>query len=124
MARRTGNRAASEDLGQSLALQQLGYEIRSAVRAEIVDGHHIGMTKRRGGAGFLFEARQARGVGTERLGEDLDRHLPAKTGVAGAIHFAHPSRADERDDLIGPEARSGLHDGPVYREADRAGTAG
>jgi hypothetical protein len=35
--------------------------------------------------------------------QDLDRHLPAQLGVLGAIHFAHATRANGREDFVRAE---------------------
>ena len=55
---------------------------------------------------FTLEAGHTLGVGRERVGQNLDRDVPIERRVARAIHFAHPARANQRDDLIRPDSRS------------------
>ena len=39
--------------------------------------------------------------------KDLDRHVAAEAGVAGAVDLAHPAGPDRAQDLVRPEPRSG-----------------
>jgi len=52
----------------------------------------------------------ARASRSKRFGEirrsSLDGDVASQTGIVGAIHFAHPARANRRDDLIGTEPRA------------------
>ena len=65
------------------------------------------MIQRGGGARFLLEPRKPFGVGGERLGQDLDGHIPAEPGVARLVDLAHPAGAERRRDFIGAEASAG-----------------
>ena len=65
------------------------------------------MVQRRGGAGFLLESMEAVGVGGERDGQDLDRHVTTQPRIARAIDLAHAAGADDRDDFIGAEPLAG-----------------
>jgi hypothetical protein len=40
----------------------------------------------------------------ESLGTDLDRDFATHPRIAGAVHFAHATGADGRDDLVRAEA--------------------
>ena len=57
--------------------------------------------------GFLLEALQPVGVGTEPLGNDFDGDIAREAGVACVIHLAHAACADERNDFIHTEASAG-----------------
>ena len=41
------------------------------------------------------------------FGKDFDRDGAVETRVARAVHFAHTSGADRREDLVGAEASRG-----------------
>ena len=43
---------------------------------------------------FALESRQALEVGSERLGQDLDRDLATPRGVSRSLHLSHPAFAD------------------------------
>ena len=62
------------------------------------------MVERGGGARLLLEAAQAIGVGGERGGQDLDRHVAPEPRIARAIDLAHAAGAERRDDLVRAEA--------------------
>jgi len=53
--------------------------------------------------------RDSLGIGRQVPGQDLDRHLTAQARIAGAIHLAHPTRADGREDFIRAKASSSGH---------------
>src|SRR5579871_2487178 len=52
---------------------------------------------------FLLKPAQAPWILRERFGQDLDGHVTPQACIACAIHFAHSSRADERDNFIRPQ---------------------
>jgi len=58
-------------------------------------------------ARFLLEAPQPLGVGAERGGQHLDRHVAPEPRIARPIHFAHPTRADGGLDLVRAETCAG-----------------
>ncbi len=49
---------------------------------------------------FALEARQALRIGGKHLGQDLQGDVPPEPRVAGAIHLAHPTRAERTDDFV------------------------
>ena len=61
------------------------------------------MIQRRDGPRLLLEATDAIGVGGERLGENLDRHVTTQTRIARAIHLAHAAGTEGSFDHVGPE---------------------
>jgi hypothetical protein len=74
---------------------------------EAVDLRDVGVIELREHLRFALEARESLGVVRERVGEDLDRDVAVELGVVGAIDLAHPAFAQQRDDLIRAELRSG-----------------
>jgi hypothetical protein len=66
------------------------------------------VVQRRRGTGFLFESLQAAGVGGERRGEHLDRHVASEPRIAGAVDLAHPTGAKRGDDLVRPKTSARL----------------
>ncbi len=64
------------------------------------------MVERRGGAGFLHEPAAAVLVGQAISRQNLDRDIAAEPRGASAVHLAHPSRAQRRQDLVRAETRA------------------
>src|SRR5262252_242563 len=58
---------------------------------------------------LALEPRNPLGIGRERFGQDLDRHVAIELPIAGAIHFAHAAAADARHDLIRAECAPWRH---------------
>ena len=56
---------------------------------------------------LALETREAVRIGREEVGQDLQRDVAIEPRIARAIHLAHAARADERDDFVGAEARTG-----------------
>ena len=75
--------------------------------ADVEQRADVRMIERRDGARLAVEAVAQLRVGGERRGEDLDRDGAIEPRIAGAIHLAHPTLADECDDFVGAEAHAG-----------------
>jgi len=67
---------------------------------ESVDSGDVRMTERREDLCFTLESREALGIEREGVGKNL--HIAIQPGIAAAIHLAHATRADGRDDFIRP----------------------
>ena len=74
--------------------------------------------------GWLSEAstRASRSKRASRSGsfatsveQHLDRHLAPEPGVAGAVHLAHASRAERREDLVVAQDPAGLKSHELVR---------
>ncbi len=78
-------------------------EGRSIVRADVVDRDDVGMIQRARGLRLVEEALLARRIGAGAR-QDLDGDRAVQTGIARAIHFAHPAGTQQGDDFIRPEA--------------------
>ena len=46
-------------------------------------------------------------VSGERLGEDLERHLPVELGLGGLVDLPHAPLADEGGHVVGAESGAG-----------------
>ena len=101
-------RAAREPRAQRLAFEELRDDVRRTFeRTELVDRRDVGVVEPAGGLGFLLEPAQAFGVQRERRGQHLDRDVALQALVARAVDLAHPSGAEEAEDLVRTELRSG-----------------
>jgi hypothetical protein len=58
-------------------------------------------------SGLELEAAEPLGIGGQTRGEGLDGDLAAEPGITSAMHLAHAPRANQAEDLIGPEHRAG-----------------
>jgi hypothetical protein len=56
---------------------------------------------------FACEPGDPVGIAGEGVGKDLQGNVAVQRGVAGAIHLAHPARANGAKDLIRAETRAG-----------------
>jgi hypothetical protein len=83
---------------------------------DVEDRENAGMIESGGGAGFLGEALQAIAIGGKRGWENFYGYGAIKTGIVGAIHFAHSACADRRLNFVGAElrARGQCHVGGDY----------
>jgi len=57
--------------------------------------------------GLALKPRQTLGVACKRVRQDFDRHVALQSRVARAVDLAHPSGADEGEDLVNAEANAG-----------------
>src|SRR5947208_2878948 len=64
------------------------------------------MVQRGQDSGLALEPREAIRIASDALREHLDRHVAAESGVASTIDLAHPTGAEQGDDLVLAEARS------------------
>ena len=73
------------------------------------------MIQRREDFGFTLKAGQPFRVSRDRFGQDLERDVAIQLRVACAIHLAHPTGPERREDLIrdrGACRKSGAKDLP------------
>ena len=92
---------------QRLALQQLRHRIgRPVLGSEVVNGQDVRMRQRRDRLGFALEPRQRVRILRHRVRKHLDRDVPVELPVARPVNLSHAPRAQRREDLVGPEARS------------------
>ncbi len=52
---------------------------------------------------FALEPGQPLRIVRKRFGQDFDGHVAPELGVVRLVHFAHPARTDERDNLVGSQ---------------------
>ncbi len=65
------------------------------------------MVQRRGGAGLLFEAREAVSIVGDPGRQNLDRDLASELRVPGLPDLSHASGAERREDFVRTQAASG-----------------
>ena len=107
ISKNRGEREAArrEERVEGLALDQLHREEpAAAVLLDRVDGDDVGVVERGEGARLTLEAGQALGVLRHRRREHLDRDVAPELRVRGAVHLAHPARADGGGDAVVAEA--------------------
>jgi hypothetical protein len=93
--------AGAHTLGQRLAFEQLGHDIRPAVvRAEVVHGHDVRMVERTRHPRLLLETRQAHRIAIGGRLQDLDGDVAGQSRVVGAVDLAHASCPDQAEDLV------------------------
>ena len=63
----------------------------------------VRVVERREDLRFALEAREAIGIGGERVGQDLERDVAIQLRVARAIHLAHAAGAEQRNHFIGTD---------------------
>jgi hypothetical protein len=73
------------------------------VPAGVEDGQQVRMAEGTDGPRFQLEAAQALGVRGGVFGQDLDRHVTAEAGIAGAVDLAHASRSEGRENFVRAE---------------------
>jgi hypothetical protein len=97
-----------EARAQGVTLEQLGDDepvVRLA--AVVVDAEDVRVRERGERLGLALEAREHRGIASERGGEDLERDVAIELEVARAVDLAHAAGADGRDDFVRPESVAG-----------------
>src|SRR4029077_5191582 len=100
-------RAFGQPLLQRLAFQKLYDEIvHPLLVADVIEMTNIGMRQRGNSTGFALETLLRLEVVRKVSGQNLDRDTTVEAGIAGAIHFSHPARAELRDDLVRSEFRA------------------
>jgi len=103
-----GDRAPADDAVQRLAVEQLGDDVRlRVVRADVVDRGDVRMFERRGRARLLREPAQALDAVRDPRRQNFDRDVALAPRIARAIHLAHAAAANESDDLVRTEPRTG-----------------
>ena len=110
-------RATGDDLRERLAGDHLHHQERNrrpplgrgrfAIaghrRLEAMQRRDVRVVERSEDARLALEARQALGIGRERVGQDLDRHFAFEPAIARPVHLSHAARAENREDLVTPE---------------------
>ena len=93
--------AIRQPLPQGLPFEQLHGQQRLTVGVvDLVDRADVRVVQRRGGARLALEALEREMVARELRRQKLQRNVAAESGVVGAIHHTHPTRADLLEDAI------------------------
>ena len=77
------------------------------MRSDVEYCQNIRVIQRSRGERLLLEASQPVRVQRKRLRQNLNRHIPFQTRVAGAVHLAHSSRAEQANDLVRSQLGAG-----------------
>ena len=117
-------RAVGQPLPQRRPLEQLHGGVHAPVRgAEIVDRQDVRVGESSHRLRLALKALQHRRVFPDLGGQHLHRDVAVELRIAGAVHLAHPTRADQLADLVsaqpGPDVQ--CHD-PDFTST-RAATA-
>ena len=122
-------RPALQPLGEVLALRQLhdqDVRLRPVVERhalEAVEVRDAGVVERGEDLRLALEAGEALGVVGEGLGQQLEGDLAAELRVGGAVHLAHPARAERREDLVASQATTGCQ-AQCARDSSSTGAGG
>lgn len=97
-------------LGERLAVDQLhGQEVHVALVAGVVHRHDGRMIERRRRPRLPDEAGHALGIGGAVPRQDLQRDAASQVRVVRAVDLPHAALAEERLDLVAPDAGAGRH---------------
>ncbi len=99
-----GNSLRRNPLAKRIPFDQFGHDVMNIVRnTDVVYRNDVGMIQSCYRAGFQFEAAQSIGIRGERFLQDFQCHVTAKPRVVRAIHFAHSTCANQRNDFVRSE---------------------
>ena len=92
--------------GQCFPFEVLHDQVINAILvADVVEDADVGMIEAGDGLRFAFEPLAEYGVPGKVRGQNLNGDGSIETRIFGAIHFAHPTRADGRHNLVGSKSR-------------------
>ena len=101
-------RTARDPLGEGLALDELhDEELLAFAFFEAVESGDVRVVELSEQPSFALEPGQPLFVSGKLFGEDLDRDIPAELPISSSIHFAHPTFANELEDLVMREVLPG-----------------
>ena len=105
----SGQRTAREPGRERLAVEILhDEELEAVLLADVVERADVGMVQPRDGSGLALEALSSLGLFGGFRRQDLDGHDASDACVVRTIDLAHPSTAEEGDDLVRSQAGAGL----------------
>ena len=99
-------RSLGDPVAQRAAFVEGHREIQLSVigLADVVDRVDVRMVERRGGLGFLDEAGLGGLVAGQVPRQELEGERAAEPRVEGMVDDAHAALADDRDELVRPDA--------------------
>ncbi|HUL79116.1 MAG TPA: hypothetical protein VL691_17755 [Vicinamibacteria bacterium] len=99
-----GECPALEEIAERAAFEQLGDEVGGALAGvDVEEGEEVGVAEGASEASLLLEAVEPVEGVAQFAGEDLDRHVAAEAGVAGAVDLAHLAGSEKTGDLVRPQ---------------------
>src|SRR6185503_9739902 len=100
------HRPAEDSIGERFSAEQLHRdEERLALFTDLEDLADVGMTD--GGRRSRLAEQPPPGRAILGRGDDLQRNVAIQAEIARPIHLAHASGAEERDDFVRGEPRTG-----------------
>ena len=98
------HRAVPQTFAERLPFEQLRHDVQHGTLAsDVVHDEEVRVIEGAGGPGLRLEASDTIRISGSGPRQNLDRHIAAKTGVAGPIHLAHASGAEQRHDIVGAQ---------------------
>src|SRR5262245_32459271 len=92
---------AGHALTKRFAFQEFRDDVGGAVMfADVINCEDIRMVQSSCGTGFLLEAMQPLLIVGKCRRQHFDSDITAETSISSAINFAHPARAERRDDFV------------------------
>jgi len=82
-------------------------KVDSVVMRHVMYHYNIRVVEGRGGLRFLDKPLLAARVGNGIGGQELQRNHAVEARIPGLVHFAHASRTERYDDLVGAKATTG-----------------
>ena len=100
-----GDRSLCDAISQRWPLDQLQHQRTGALRLfKAMDLSDIRMVEACKNLRLSLEPSEAIRISGERLGQNLQRHLPVQLGIGGLIDLAHTPLADEGGHVIVAES--------------------
>jgi len=95
-------------LSRSTGAKRLFYwldhqEVGSFLLADVVERIDVRMIQISDSTCFALESMTQFGSAGEMIGQDFDCNYAIKTGVFCAVHLAHPTRTNGREDFVGAQ---------------------
>ena len=113
---------AAQQRREVLAVDVLHREVRPAVDlADVVHAADVLVGDLARDAHLVVELREARGIGGDGLGQELQRHGLVEAQVVGAVHLAHAAASEQADDAVAVVDDGAGREAPTVTGRQRGG---
>jgi hypothetical protein len=75
---------------------------------DVVEGAYVLVVQAGNGTGLSLKSFPSFGIIRKVRGKNFDGDDAVETGVFGLVHLTHTAGANEREDLVGAQARTGF----------------